>query len=60
MTATRTSFITIASHVAVLGFLLFSPSNALLGSKNKKVARVKAGKQHKEHDPVHVIVNKVG
>jgi hypothetical protein len=60
MTAEMTSLKRIASHLAVLGLLLLSPSNALLGTKNKKVARVKAGKQHKEHDPVHIIVNKVG
>ena len=26
----------------------------------KKIARVKAGKVHREHDPVHIVVNKVG
>lgn len=32
----------------------------LLSAEAKKVPRVKAGKQYKEHNPVHIVVNKVG
>jgi len=39
--------------------VIVAPTNALF-RKKKKLARVKAGREHKEHDPIHVVVNKVG
>ena len=40
---------------ALLLLVLASPA-----TEAKKVHRVKAGRIHKEHDPVHIVVNKVG
>lgn len=33
---------------------------SLTSTEAVKVKRVKAGKFYKEHDPVHIVVNKVG
>lgn len=41
--------------VCLFGTLLFA--DRISGAK---VKRVKAGKVYKEHDPVHIVVNKVG
>jgi hypothetical protein len=41
--------------VAVVMSVIVTPANG-----KKKLARVKAGREHKEHDPIHVVVNKVG
>ena len=48
-----------APTVSLLALLLtaFTPEYADAG---KKVKRVKAGTTYKTHDPVHIVVNKVG
>ena len=40
--------------------LLLAPAAGAGKPKPQKVHRVKAGKSYKEHDPVHIVVNKVG
>lgn len=46
-----------ASKLSAALLLLLFVSSLVDG---KKIARVKAGKVHKVHDPVHIVVNKVG
>ena len=43
------------SFIFFLGILLFASL-----TEGGKVKRVKAGKTYKQHDPVHLVVNKVG
>jgi hypothetical protein len=45
-----------ASKLLILLGLLSSSFTA----DSARVKRVKAGKVYKEHDPVHIVVNKVG
>jgi len=49
------SMISLISRISLL-FILGTPSLTL----SKRVKRVKPGTMYKEHDPVHVVVNKVG
>ena len=41
-------------------FLLLGILSSLVAVESAKVKRVKSGRIYKEHDPVHIVVNKVG
>lgn len=43
-----------------LGLFLLLVQCSVFGSSAAKIKRVKAGKNYEQHDPVHIVVNKVG
>ena len=50
-----------ASIVLALAALVSAADGKSWGGKSiPKIRRAKVGKVHKDHDPVHVVVNKVG
>jgi hypothetical protein len=50
----------IGKHAVINALWTLGILGSLAVTDSAKVKRVKAGRIHNQHDPVHVVVNKVG